>query len=679
MKKIVPAVLRLSLVTLLASLACTTLSRTNPIPAARNPSATQSPLPTTVVGSTPVNGPFEITGEFKYSNDIITTYYVEQAVALVDMYGFVKRDLNWEMPVKSQTLGYLKLDPQTKTGTYWLQLPVHPDGQAVDVANDGQNTPGVQIFAVSYWPNLTGGPYSEGDDPSRGWPNYLASVKTDSANKEEVIGGNLVVWAPDASEKFPTGFGPDGLLFTPDDPVSPLPAGYSIVNLDQKPFKVSQPAQPALELYEPTDAAIKDYSDLSYTKAFEQLFQKVSTEWAFNGIKGKEVDWKALHDQLAPRVADAEKQHDELAFFKAIRDFTQAIPDGHTGLGNVSSAGYEDYQNHISSGYGFAIREMDDGKVIVVYVLKDGPADLAGLHVGAEITAFNDQPIGAAIATVQPYIGSFSMAIAKRYEQARYLLRAPAGTEAKVTFVNPQATANTVNLTSVKERESFSFTSPYRGEDPMALPVEAKVLDSGAGYIKINSNYDDLGLIVRLFQRALKTFESNQVTGLIIDLRQNGGGAPLGLAGFLHDQEIVLGQMLYYSEKTGQFEPEGLPEKFTPNQEQYKFNKLAILVSQACASACELEAYGFSKIPGAVVVGMYPSAGVEAEVSRGQFKLPDGIDLQIPTGRFVNPDGSLFLEGVGVQPTIRIPITPATILATEDVELKAAETAVLGK
>jgi C-terminal processing protease CtpA/Prc len=708
MNKFHAALLRLSLVGLLTGLACSTVnsSRPNsptiivptipplltvvvptlPPPPTMPPLPTVPPLPTGVEAkATPASaaaqaaGPAEITGEFKYSNDIITTYYVEQAVALVDMTGFVKRDLNWEIPLKSQTLGYLKIDTQAKTGTYWLQLPVHPDGQANNVSNDGQNDPGVQIFAVSYWPNLTGGPYSEGDDPTRGWPNYLASVKTDSANKDEVFGGKLVVWAPDANEKFPTDFGADGLLFTKDDPVSPLPAGYSIVDLDQKPFGISQPAQPTLELYEPKDAAIKDYSGLSYTAAFEQLFQKVSTEWAFNGIKGKEVDWKALHDQLAPKVADAEKNKDALAFYQAIHTFTQAIPDGHTGLGG-GDAGNQDFQQQVSGGYGFAIREMDDGKVIVVYVLKNGPADKAGLQVGAEVTAFNGKPIADAIGAVQPYAGPFSMAIAKRYQQARYLLRAPgAGTNVSVTFANPQAASKTVSLTSVQERQSFSFTSLYRGVDPNALPVEAQILDSGAGYIKINSNYDDLALIIRLFQRALQTFEANQVTGLIIDLRHNSGGAPLGLAGFLDNKEIVMGQLLYYSEKTGQFEPEGLPEKFPPMQEQYKFDKIAILVSQACASACELEAYGFSKIPGAVVVGMYPSAGVEAEVSRGQFLLPDGMNMQIPTGRFINPDGSLFLEGVGVQPSVRIPITPENVLSTDDVELKAAEAAVAGK
>jgi len=298
MRKVIVPLGRLLVATAILLIACNSVSQPTPTPRRaqtivptrmsptvapasiestplRTPTPAVRPCPTAAPGGAcpPTAGPTEITGEFKYSNDIITTYYVEQAVALVDMYGFVKRDLNWEIPVKSQTLGYLKIDPQAKTGSYWLELPAKPDGQVVDVANDGQT--GVQIFAVAYWPNLTGGPFSEGDDPSRGWPNYLASVKTDSANKDEVTGGKLVVWAPDNKQKFPTGFGADGLLFTADDPTGPLPAGYSVVDLDKKPFDISQPAKPQLELYEPKDAAIKDYSNLSYADAFEQLFKFV--------------------------------------------------------------------------------------------------------------------------------------------------------------------------------------------------------------------------------------------------------------------------------------------------------------------------------------------------------------------------------------------------------------------
>src|SRR5512140_177625 len=94
--------------------------------------------------------PSEVTGTFSYTNDIITTYYVEQAVALVDMYGFVKRDKEWTIPVDSQTLGFLTIDPKTKTGAYRVELPAVPLGQMVDVDNNGKSDKGVQVFAVSY-------------------------------------------------------------------------------------------------------------------------------------------------------------------------------------------------------------------------------------------------------------------------------------------------------------------------------------------------------------------------------------------------------------------------------------------------------------------------------------------------------------------------------------------------
>jgi hypothetical protein len=174
------------------------------------------------------------------------------------------------------------------------------------------------------------------------------------------------------------------------------------------------------------------------------------------------------------------------------------------------------------------------------------------------------------------------------------------------------------------------------------------------------------------------TFEANQLPGIIIDMRYNGGGTPLGLAGFLTDQEIVLGQSYYYNENSQAFEAEGTPDKIIPNTNQYRFDTIAVLVGPACASACEEEAYGFSQVPGAEVVGMFPSSSMFGEVSRGQFILPEGFSVQFPTGRYLLPDGSLFLEGTGVQPTIRVPMTADNAISTEDVILQTAEAVVLG-
>ena len=97
-------------------------------------------------------------------------------------------------------------------------------------------------------------------------------------------------------------------------------------------------------------------------------------------------------------------------------------------------------------------------------------------------------------------------------------------------------------------------------------------------------------------------------------------------------------------------------------------------MGQACYSACELEAYGFNQVPGIVTVGQYPTGGMEADVARGQFSLPSGLSLQIPTGRFTLPDGGLFLEGQGVRPALRVPVDESTVYSTEDVGLQAGLT-----
>lgn len=664
----------------LVSAACTLSSPRQPVetplsneqPAQAVPEApTQRAEPGTggiIVPVVPSSQPVTIQGQFNFTNDIILTYYVEHIVALVDMYGYIQRDKEWEMPVSSQTLGFLEINEEEKVGAFTLQLPARPTAIHADVNADGQEEIGLQVFAMAYFPNLTGGPYSEGDDRSLGWPSYLTSARTDSENDHEIIGGKLIIWSPDENQSFPSDFGEDGLLFTDDDPSMPVPQGYSVVDLDQKPFALIRDEVPELTLYEPDDAAIKDFSNLSFQEAFENMFEIVRKEYAFNDIEGKHPDWDSLYHELSPRVAEASANDDAEQFYLAMRDFVVAFKDGHVGLngGEIESALIG---NQIAGGYGFALRELDDGQVIVVFVLPNSPADRAGMELGAVVSHFNDQPIDDTIAAIEPVTAPHSTDFSLRYQQVRFLVRAPVGARARVTFANPDKDPQTIEMTAISERESLSVTSTFQGYDPNALPIEYFVIPADLGYVKINSNYDDLNLIIRLFQRALETFEANEVEAIIIDMRQNSGGAPLGLAGYLTDQEILLGQLEYYSDQTGQFEPKGLPDKIWPNEAQFRFDRMILMVDQACASACELEAYGFSQVPGMIVVGQYPTAGVEAEVARGQFLLPEGMSLQVPTGRFVLPDGSVFLEGQGVVPDQRIPITKDFVLQDGDAVL----------
>ncbi|PWH17174.1 MAG: peptidase S41 [Anaerolineae bacterium] len=670
--------------------ACAPLTPVAPRMPSPTPTAVPLHTPTPVTTPTPAanveqrEGLYKITGSFQVSNDfVIAVYAVEHAVMLYDMHGFITRDEKWELPVQSQVLGFVQIDLDLPGGSYALYLPAKPQGTQNDVDNDSQQEPGLQVFATVYSPNIYGGPFAEGDDRSRGWPAYLASVRTDPENNDEVIGGKLIVWAPDAAQSFPTDFGPDGLLFTADDPVGPVPAGYSVVDLDTRPFTVSQPAEADLTLYEPPDSAVKDFSALSYTESFDKLFEFARTNYAFNGIEGKQPNWDALYAELKPRVEEAQKSKDATAFYFAIRDFTWAFKDGHVGMGGGpgDQAYSQAFQQATAGGYGFAIRELDDGRVLVIYLTEDGPAQKAGIQRGAEILEFNGKPIRQAIGEVVPWTLPHSMDSDLRYQQQRYLLRAPLDTEATVTFVNPGGKPKTVTLKAVNERASFSRTSRFFNvESDYLLPVDFSLIErDGAeiGYIRINANYDDLNLLIRLFERALKQFQEREVAGVIFDMRYNAGGAPLGLAGFLTDKVIPTGQDEYFSEKTGQFEPEGLPGEILPNQNQYRFDKMVLLVAPTCTSACEYESYGFSQVPGMIVVGFEPTGGVFAEVSRGQVKLPEGISLQLPTGRTRLADGSVFLEGKGVPPTLRVPVDESTVYREDDVVLDYGIRAIL--
>lgn len=669
---------------ILASLSCQTMQGATQTAAPK----TATPAPTsgpTLVAPITSNQTFRVTGSFKGTSEIGGQFsdnvlFAERQVILFDLHGFITRNKDWELPVASQVIGHVQYNPQDASGTYDLSLPAVPEGTLNDVDNNGQQNSGVQVFAIAYEPNIAGDPFMSGDDRAKGWPANMASIKTDPARDNEVTGGKMIVYAPDKNQAFPSGPGADGKLFTADDPVAALPAGYSVVDLDSIPYGVSQSPQADLPLYEAPDAGPKDFSEESYTQSFDSLVKFLRNEYAFNGIPGKAPDWDQLVSSLRPRVEQAEKDKDAAAFYAALRDFTYAFKDGHAGM-NGGDFSTKDFQENYLGSLGFTVRVTDDNQVLVNSVLPGSSAESAGMQVGAIITQFNDKPVLDVIKSQTLFFGNQSSDIGILVGKAITLTRTKPGAQARVSFTNPAGTAKTATLTAQPEVDSL-LKELGQTQNEALVPVELQTLNvngQSIGYIKINSNLDDLNLILRLFERGLKKFQDMKVAGIIIDLRSNSGGVPLGLAGFLTDQDIPLSKIEYYDSLSGKFKSEGDVSKITANQNQYRFDKIAVLVGLSCASACELEAYGFSKLPGAVVVGQYPTGGVEAEVSRGQVKMPEGIDMQFPTGRMVLPDGSLFLEGVGVQPTIKVAINAANILSSEDVILKAAEDAIVAK
>lgn len=615
--------------------------------------------------------PVFISGSLEYSSPFFLNSFAEPFVMLEDQAGFVSRDQDFEFRLPSQIIGPVEVLDGNQL-QYYLSHPVVPQGTFVDVDQDKNKDQGVQVFAIAYWSNTWGDPFLEPRDGT-GWSTAYASTITDPENDYEITGGTLVVWAPDEEQLFPSGFGDDGKLFTEDDPTEKIPPGYNLVDLNEEPFVFSKETNPIIDLIE-GEIATNDFSNLDYGEAFEAMFSKVSKEYPFTEEKG--IDWHELQDKFLGRAKRATGEND---FYKIVQEFSQSFPDGHANVSFNSDIFYEQY----GGGFGLLLSELSDGRVIATEVLPDLPADEAGIKAGAEIIEWDGKPVSDAISEVIPGFGPYSTQHTKRVSQTGFLTRTSPQSKVTVTFVNPDETREK----QVDMRTTMEYDTVFRligsfNEDLLALPIEGKFLeDSGLGYVRISTFSDDYQLMARLWEHNISSLLEEQVSGVIIDLRNNSGGSlglALDFAGYFFDEEFPLYQSAYFSNKTGNFEVQKHPAIVRPAPSYYE-GVIAVLIGPDCVSACEGFAYALSSGGRSILVGHYPTAGAFGEVGRGQYKLPGDISMQFPTGRPETLNGELLIEGKGVTPDIVVPISFESAMGEIDAVLTAAIQAVLEK
>ncbi len=613
--------------------------------------------------------PVYISGEIPYTSPFFLSTIAEPFVMLEDQAGFVRRDREFQFSLPSQIIGPVHIDANQKL-SFSLSLPMIPQATYLDVDNDGEGDTGLQIFAVAYWSNTWGDPFLERRDGT-GWSNAYASTITDPENDYEITGGTLVIWSPDDQQGFPIDFGEDGKLFTADDPTAPVPAGYSLVDLNERPFRIYKESRPVLTLIEGA-TAVNDFSALDYAQAFSALFDKASQEYPFTDLK--HIPWSELRERYIPM---AEKVRNQQEFYNLLRQFTLEIPDGHVGLSLDQQAFFSEY----GGGFGLVLAELSDGRIIAKEVLPDLPAAKAGIQVGAEILTWAGKPVSETIQSVAPGFAPYSSQHALRLAKVNFLTRVQPGSRVDVQFKNPgDSTAKSAQLIAANEYDSLFKTIPSFNEDKMNLPIEAYTLpDTNLGYIRISTFQDDQNLMARLWDRYIQNMLDNDIPGVVIDVRANSGGSlgmAMDFAAYFFKEEITLYQNYYYNQNSGQFESTGYPTRIRPAP-QYYDGVVAVLVGPDCVSACEGFAYAMQHDGRAIILGHFPTAGAFGEVGQGQYKLPGDLTMQFPTGRSVTPDGEIVIEGNGVTPDTIVPVTEDSILGRVDAVLQAAIDALL--
>ena len=617
-------------------------------------------------------GAVRITGKVAYTSPYFAIGVAQPMVILEDQAGFVDRNEYFLMPVASQTIGQITSNFFESPFDYSLALPIEPQGSYRDVDNDDEEDQGVQVFAVAYWDNTFGDPFLEERDlHGGGWSTAYASTRISESieTEREIVGGIFLVYAPDDQQGFSSGFGDDGLLFTEDDPIVTIPQGYTIVNMDAEPFTFDRSRNPVVDLIEPQGIALVDYSDQSYPDAFNSLVDLLIKEYAFTAYK--EIDWEAKRTEFQHRFQVADDAGNSRDYQRALRDFGWSIPDGHVGGPFVS----EDFQQAIAGGLGIAIRETDDGAIIVNFVGEGSPAATAGITLGTEITAIDGVPISDAIDDAVAHSAPFSTDHFKRLQQMRYAVRFPIETDVELTWINADGEEETETMKVIGEYDSFSFSSFAKGTTGFELPVVYRLLeaddygDHDYGYVKIDSFSDNSLLTIQLWERLIRALNRYAVGGLIIDMRQNGGGSGFladQMAAYFFQEPHVLGSTGFYEDEHDDFyfDPDGWDRYYLPAENLRYDGKVAVIVGPFCLSACEFFTYDMTINDRSSVIGHYPTGGLGGSIK--SIKMPDEEYFTFTIGRAVDADGQIHIEGKGVPPTLEVPVIAENLLADED-------------
>ncbi len=579
----------------------------------------------------------DLSGNFGISDDNYD--HMPLLAGLADASGLFGKDPDYIAPKEQQTLG--KYTGVASKGSYTLTLPDKPVARPFDLQGGTAGSGKLLVFDLRLMSDIA----------NRGSMNPNEDVIASSLKISvdfRVEGGTLLVWTADNQESFPSSAGADKKLFTADDPKLTLPAGWSLVNLDSAPFKVSQEAPSSFDLSTTGLGDINDYSALSCADLIPTFLDRVQQYYPFTELH--HVDWAAIRATMIPASKTAKTEAD---CEKLIRDFGNSVPDGHVDFSLPA------LRSELQGSVNLRLATTSDGQVVVVGLASGGPADKAGIKLGAVITEWDGKPIQQALKDQVLQFANSSTSHGLLDIQLTQLPYGTLGSTVKITFQNQgDAKPTSATLTRVAPARMAGTRAPVKVQD--------NKLDSGLGYLRIN-NFEDMPGFAA-FDKAVDDLIAANVPGIIIDVRSNPGGFSQmsdAMASRFFDKSFIVGKDISDDGRLVYM------MKVDPRLPVYK-GCVAVLVDVNTSSAGDLFAYTFQVGKRAHIVGNTPSSGMAGTVSGGQYILPNNAFIQVPTSGFYDESGKFAVEGTGVVPDVKVPVTVQSLLSPADEVLDAA-------
>jgi carboxyl-terminal processing protease len=334
--------------------------------------------------------------------------------------------------------------------------------------------------------------------------------------------------------------------------------------------------------------------------------------------------WDIVHEDYVDQPVDNEQ-----LMRGAIRGMLGSLGDQHTSYLDPSQ--YEQSTSFLQGEYeGIgAFVDVTGDYLTIVSPMKGSPAESAGLQSGDKVIAVDGEDVTGIDGEI-----------------VRQKILGPAGTS--------------LTLTIQREGVQEPFDVEITRASITVPSVESEMLDDDIAYVRLINFGDNT---TQELQQALKNLNAQNPQGLILDLRNNGGGflqTAIDVASEFVDSGVVMyeaygdGTQTTYEADSG-----GLATDIP----------LVVLINQGTASASEIVAGAVQDYDRGLLVG-------ETSFGKGSVQsvtaLPnDQGAVRITIARWLTPDERQ-INSVGLEPDVRVTISEEDIQNQLDPQLDRA-------
>jgi len=367
-------------------------------------------------------------------------------------------------------------------------------------------------------------------------------------------------------------------------------------------------------------------------KTFEAAWEAVRDQYVRVDYNG--VDWEAIGNEYRAKV---EAGLDDEAFNQLMRDMVAELPAGQASFQTRAErleAETVDTSNYEGIGAFIAFREAPEPHVVILSVIKDSPAEKAGLKAHDNIYAIDGEPVHEDEA-----------------ESVAQRIRGPADSSVTLTIQTPGSQRREVKI----PRGKITATDNLLGNRNVALNI--------AYYrLPVVADVDTADLIAQdLIARA----STGDMEGIILDLRITHSGT----SGWPLDQMLTL----FGNGNLGQFYTRTVTETLTVEGQDAGGSQtlpLILLIGPDTEGSPEIFAGALHGSRRATLVGLPTPGDVEGF---SEVLLQDGSRLFVATSSFRTRDGKDLAE-TGLAPDVKVEADWDQITPEEDpVLVKALE------